>query len=69
MDKNYGRAAGIHTSRVGHRVGDDVGGKHRRELLIEPLRESGMVRFMNRIVALLFLYLLGHIIYALWENL
>lgn len=69
MGKKYGTTAGIFTSRVGYRVGDDVGGKYRKELLIHEHRETGLQRFMNRIVALLFLYLIGHIIYALWENL
>lgn len=69
MGENYGRAAGIFTSKVGYRVGDDVGGKHRKELIVEPLRDSRTIKFVNRAVAVLLLYLLGHIIYALWEEL
>lgn len=65
MGKDHGTETGIHTRRVG----DDVGGEYRKQLLIEPHRQSGMVKCMNRIVALFLLYLLGHVIYALWEEL
>lgn len=69
MDKNHGRTTGIYTNRVGYRAGDDVGGKHRREVLIEPLRETASVKLVNRALALVVIYLAGHIIYVLWSEL
>lgn len=65
MGKNHGRADGIQ----GNRVGDDVGGKYRQHLITEPLKETALQRLMNWAVALLLIYLLGHIIYVLWSEL
>jgi hypothetical protein len=65
MDKNHGRAARLRTPRVG----DDVAKEHRQHLITEPVKEIGIVKFVNRTVALLLTYLVGHLIYILWSEL
>lgn len=65
MGKNHGRADGVRPRKVG----DDVGYKYRQHLINDPIRETGIVKLVNWIVALFLLYLLCHVVYALWEEL
>lgn len=49
------------------KAGDDFHIVKRKEWLREPMVEYKSVKFVNRTVALLFIYLLGHIVYALYN--